>query len=154
MAALCPGSRGLATGLFAVPAPLPPSVLARMAGLKAMIDPLAVGSTAQELVDAAAALQVDIPHMSVDAAAVLPVDIPDMAARVTPDAGAGGGDGARGAGAAAPVPVCLFHECVARNPGRVPTNDLYEDVGQVVGRTRPILPATSSTRISNPEFSS
>jgi hypothetical protein len=65
--------------------------------IKAMIDPLAVGSTAQELVDAAAALQVDIPHMLVDAAAVLPVpvDIPDMAVRVTPDAAAAvaAGDG-------------------------------------------------------------
>jgi hypothetical protein len=29
------------------------------------------------------------------------------------------------------------------NPERVPTNDLYEGVGQVVGRTYPILPATS-----------
>ena len=53
IAALSPSSRGLATGLFAVPRPLHPSVLARMVGLRAVVDPLCVGATAAELVEAA-----------------------------------------------------------------------------------------------------
>ena len=58
VAALAPGSTGLTTGLFALPAPLPEPTLARMAGLRAMVDPLACAENAAALADAIGALRV------------------------------------------------------------------------------------------------
>ena len=92
---LCPGSRGLTVGLFALPRPAPASALARLAGLRAAVDPLAVAPTADALVAAVAALPI----------------------------GDTLGD----------VPVALYHDCVARHPDRVPSPDLYADLGDVVG---------------------
>ena len=58
VAAVAPGSRGLAVGLFAAPRAISTPVLARMTGLRAVIDPLCVGATADALVAAAKALPV------------------------------------------------------------------------------------------------
>jgi len=58
VAALAPGSTGLTTGLFALPAPLPEPTLARMASVRATVDPLAVSKTADALAAAVRALRV------------------------------------------------------------------------------------------------
>ena len=58
VAALAPGSVGLTTGLFALPAPLPEPALARMAGLRATVDPLACAESASALTRAIRALRV------------------------------------------------------------------------------------------------
>lgn len=58
VAALAPGSTGLTTGLFALPAPLPEPTLARMASVRATVDPLACAESADALADAVRALRV------------------------------------------------------------------------------------------------
>ena len=58
VAALAPKSTGLTTGLFALPKPLPEPTLARMAGLRATVDPLACAADADALSLAVRALRV------------------------------------------------------------------------------------------------
>ena len=58
VAALAPGSTGLTTGLFALPAPLPEPTLMRMASVRATIDPLACAESADALAAAVRALNV------------------------------------------------------------------------------------------------
>lgn len=58
VAALAPKSTGLTTGLFALPKPLPEPTLARMAGLRATVDPLACAADADALAEAVRALRV------------------------------------------------------------------------------------------------
>ena len=58
VAALAPGSTGLTTGLFALPAPLPEPTLMRMASARATIDPLACAESADALAAAVRALNV------------------------------------------------------------------------------------------------
>ena len=60
VAVASPGSRALTTGLFALPAPLPPSTLTRMAGTRAVLCPLACGEDADDVLAAVDALPVAI----------------------------------------------------------------------------------------------
>ena len=83
-AACAPNSVGLAVGLFAVPSQPTASSLVRMAGLRAVVDPLATGASIDELLHAVNALPVQVPNL--------------------PD-GACGGE---------PTPVALYHDCVSR----------------------------------------
>lgn len=127
VAAMSPSSHGLATGLFALPRPLPPAALTRMVGLRAVVDPLCVGATAAELVQAARAL---------------PVCVPSIVDLIPLDGGADGDDDddlhsplppTTTATTTHPTPVALHHECVVRNPSRVSSPELYSSLGEVVG---------------------
>ena len=101
-------------------------------GLRAVVDPLCVGATADELVEAARAL---------------PVRIPDIIIRDGDGDGDGDCDGdgdGDGDGSAPPplphslpsttraTPVALHHDCVARKPNRVPSEDLSRRLGEIV----------------------
>ena len=63
VAACAPDSVGLATGLFASPSTPAAPTLARMAGLRAVVDPLATGEDLASLLDAVRALAVSIPPL-------------------------------------------------------------------------------------------
>ena len=104
-AACAPNSVALAVGLFAVPSQPPASSLVRMAGLRAVVDPLATGASIDELLHSVNALPVQVPNL--------------------PD-GACGGE---------PTPVALYHDCVSRlrsTRDRTPSPDVYERIGDVV----------------------
>jgi hypothetical protein len=122
VAALSPGSASLATGLFAAPRPLQPAVLARMVGLRAVVDPLCVGATAEELVEAARALPVRLPDIAIHNAGVYVGDDDGDSDALTPPTAV-----------THATPVALHHDCVVRNPTRVPSEDLSRALGEVVG---------------------
>ena len=115
VAACAPDSVGLATGLFASPSTPAAPTLARMAGLRAVVDPLATGEDLASLLDAVRALAVSIPPLP--NGAPTPVALyHDCVARYTAVRNLGGDTAVRGGDTAV----------------RASSPDVYASIGDVV----------------------
>ena len=120
VAACAPNSVGLATGLFASASTPAAPTLARMAGLRAVVDPLATGEDLASLLDAVRALAVSIPPLP--NGAPTPVALyHDCVARYTAVRNLGGDTAVRGGDTAV----------------RASSPDVYASIGDVVSTWTP-----------------
>ena len=110
VASVSPGSVGLTTGLFALPSALPEPTLARMAGLRAVIDPLACAPTAEALI-------AQVQQLNVNSGINGGTGVHDEHTTTSP---------------LGTTPVSLYHDCVARHPLRMRSPDLYAAIGETV----------------------
>ena len=109
VASMSPGSFGMTTGLFALPIELPESTLIRMAGLRAVVDPLLCASTAEDLIE-------QVTKLNIGGGCV----------------GTGDENTGTHSNSLRSTPVSLYHDCVARHPMRIPSPDLYAAIGDSV----------------------